>query len=50
MEPRTENKKSSLENTVLIMWAQICGIFALIVHKMTYKKTRPRYSVPISGV
>ena len=26
MEPRTENKNSSLENTVVIMWAQICGI------------------------
>ena len=25
MEPRTENKYSSLEKTVLIIWAQICG-------------------------
>ena len=28
MEPRTENKKSSLEKTVLVMWAQICGIIS----------------------
>ena len=28
MEPRTENKNSSLENTVLIMWAQMSGIIA----------------------
>ena len=27
MEPRTE-KNSSLENTVLIMWAQMSGIIA----------------------
>ena len=26
MEPKTENKNSSLEKTVLIMWAQIFGI------------------------
>ena len=38
MEPRTENKNSSLETTVLIMWAQICGIIATIVHKTTLKK------------
>ena len=28
MEPRTENKNSSLEKTIYIMWAQICGIIA----------------------
>ena len=28
MKPRKENKNSSLEKTVLIMWAQICGIIA----------------------
>ena len=29
MEPRTENKNSSLEKkTVLIMWPLICGIIA----------------------
>ena len=38
MEPRTENKSSSLEKTVLITWAQIYWIIALIVHKMTLKK------------
>ena len=38
MEPRTENKNSSLEKTVLIMWAQICEIIAYIVDKMTLKK------------
>ena len=27
-EPRTENKNSSLGKTVLIIWAQICGIIA----------------------
>ena len=38
MKPRTKNKNLSLEKTVLIMWAQICGIIAYIVHKMTLKK------------
>ena len=33
MEPRTQNKNSSLEKTVLIMWAQIRGNIASIVHK-----------------
>ena len=28
MEPRTEKKTLSLEKTVLIMWAQMCGIIA----------------------
>ena len=28
MEPRTENRNSSLEKTVLIIWAQICGIIS----------------------
>ena len=28
VEPRTENKNSSLEKTVLITWAQICAIIA----------------------
>ena len=35
---QNENKNSSLEKTVWIMLAQICGIIALIVHKMTLKK------------
>ena len=35
MGPRTENKNASLGKTVLIMWAYICGISVLIVHKMT---------------
>ena len=43
MEPRTENKKSSLEKTVLIMWTQICGIIALTVHKITSKKLFVRF-------
>ena len=38
MEPSTENKNSSLEKTVLIIWTQICGKIAEIVHKMTLKK------------
>ena len=38
MEPRTENKKSSLEKTVLIMRAQICRIISEIIHDMTLKK------------
>ena len=28
MEPKIENKNLSLEKTVLIMWAQRCGITA----------------------
>ena len=38
MEPRTENKKFRFRKPVLIIWAQICGIIAYIVHKMTLKK------------
>ena len=38
MDSKTENKNSSLEMTVLIMWAQICGIITKMVHKMTLKK------------
>ena len=38
MERGIENKNLSLEKTVLIMWAQICGIIAWIVQKMTSKK------------
>ena len=41
MEPRTENKNSSLEKkrkNCCIMWAQIHGKIAYIVHKMRFNK------------
>ena len=35
MERRTENENSSLEKTVLVIWAQICEKNCNIVHKMS---------------
>ena len=30
-----ENKKNSLEKTVLEIWSQICGGIAMLIHKVT---------------
>jgi hypothetical protein len=48
VEPRKGNKKLSLK-TVLIMWAEICGIIASNVYKMTSKKNN-LLNLDIKGV
>ena len=38
-ELQIENKKNSLRKTVIKMWSQTCGKIAMLVHKVTLKKS-----------